>query len=174
MATGSLVTSSITGLPGHLVRHVSLDNINISMKGGERTAGSLDVPELPAQYPEAWMFGVLPAYGFYARHVEGLTMHNVRVRWETEDARPAMVFDDAREVNLDAFQTSTVSGDAPLIRLHNVVGAFIQSARVPPTAKLLVQLTGADSREIKIGDGFLRGAKPIKAGREVPASAIVR
>jgi len=174
VATGSLITSSITGLPGHLVRHVSLENINISMKGGERTAGSLDVPELPEKYPEAWMFGVLPAYGLYARHVEGLTLRNVQVRWEAEDARPAMVFDDARELYIEGFQTGTASGDAPLVRLHNVMGAFIRGARVPPAAKLLLQVTGGESREIKVGDGFLRGAKPIEAGREVPATAIVQ
>ena len=173
VATGSLVTSSVTGLPGHLVRQVSLDNINISMKGGERTAGSLEVPELADKYPEAWMFGVLPAYGLYARHVESLTLRNVRVRWEAEDARPAMVFDDARELYLEGFQTDTASGGAPLIRLHNAAAAFIRGARIPPSAKLFVEVTGAESREIKVGDGFLRGVKPAAAGPEVAATAIV-
>jgi polygalacturonase len=174
VATGSLVTSSITGLPGHLVRRVSLDNINISMKGGERAAGSLEVPELADHYPEAWMFGVLPAYGLYARHVEELTLRNVRTRWEAEDARPAMVFDDAREVQLDAFQTDTVAGDAPVIRLHNAAAAFIGGVRVPAAAKLLVQVTGSETREIKVGDGFLRGVKAVAAGSEVPASALLQ
>jgi polygalacturonase len=173
VATGSLITSSITGLPGHMVRHVSLDNINISMKGGERTAGSLDVPELPAQYPEAWMFGTLPAFGFYARHVAGLTMRNVQVRWEAEDARPAMIFDDARELQIDGFQASAPAGDAPLIRLHNTSAAFVRGAQVPPSAKLLVRVSGGESREIKIGDGLLRGVKAVAIDPEVPATAVV-
>jgi hypothetical protein len=173
VATGSLITSSVTGLPGHLVRRVSLDNINISMKGGEKSIPSLDVPELPEKYPEAWMFGILPAYGFYARHVEGLTMRNVRVRWEDADARPAMVFDDVRELHLDAFQTDTVSGDAELIRLHNANGAFLRGARAPSGAQLLVKVTGEQSREIKIADAFPGGAKTLVAGPEVPATAMV-
>jgi polygalacturonase len=173
VATGSLIASSVTGLPGHLVRRVSLDNINISMKGGEKGIPSLDVPELPEKYPEAWMFGILPAYGFYARHVEGLTMRNVRVRWEEADARPGMVFDDVKELYLDAVQTDTASGDAPLVRLHNANGAFLRGARVPSGAQLLVKVTGEQSREIKIADAFPGSAKPVVAGPEVPATAII-
>ena len=30
-----------------------------------------NVPELPTSYPEPSIFGILPAYGFYARHVKG-------------------------------------------------------------------------------------------------------
>jgi len=174
VATGSLITSSITGLPGHPVRRVSLDNIRVSMKGGERMAVSLDVPELPEKYPEAWMFGVLPAYGFYARHIEGLTMRNVQSHWEEADARPAMVFDDVSELYLDAFQTDVAAGDAPLIRLHNTNGAFVRGAKPPSGVKLLVQVTGERSREIRVGEGFSRDAKPVSAGAEVPASAIIR
>lgn len=174
VATGSLITSSITGLPGHPVRNVSLDNVNISMKGGEKKVRSLDdVPELPAQYPEAWMFGTLPSYGFYSRHVEGLTMRNVQTRWEAEDLRPAMVFDDVRNLYLDAFQTSTLAGDAPLILLHNTATAFVRDALVPPAARVLVQVTGAVSRQIKVSSPLPRGARTVQAGREVPRQAIL-
>ncbi|MFN0171260.1 MAG: glycoside hydrolase family 28 protein [Bryobacteraceae bacterium] len=173
VATGSLVTSSITGLPGHMVRRVSLENINISMKGGHGKMESLEVPELPEKYPEAWMFGSLPAYGFYARHVEGLTLRNVQVRWEEADARPGMVFDDVKDLFLDAFQTDTVSGGAPLIRLHNTNGAFVRGARIPSGARLLVEVTGVESREIKVTEGLLRGAQSVAAGGEVPTGAIV-
>jgi len=174
VATGSLVTSSITGLPGHPVRHVSLDNINISMKGGESKAGGLDVPELPEKYPEAWMFGTLPAYGFYARHVEGLAMSNVQVRWEEPDVRPAMIFDDVADLFLDAFHTSTYTGDAPLIRLHNSGDVLVRDARIPAPARRFALVSGERSREIKIGDVFPRGAKLVERGREVGAKAIVR
>jgi hypothetical protein len=33
------------------------------------------VPELPADYPECDMFGWLPAYGLYCRHVKNLRLH---------------------------------------------------------------------------------------------------
>ena len=156
VATGGLVTSSVTGLPGHLVRQVSLDNISISMKGGEGTAGGLAVPELADHYPEAWMFGTLPAYGFYARHAEGLTLRNVRVRWEAEDVRPAMVFDDVRALTVDGFQAGTAAGEAPVVRLHNVVDGWMGVARVPAGVRKLTEVTGEGSPGVRVVDGAPR------------------
>ena len=173
VATGSLITSSITGLPGHPVRRISLENINISMKGGEREPVSLDVPELPAQYPEAWMFGKLPAYAFYSRHVEGLTMSHVRVQWEEADVRPAMVFDDVRNLYLDAFQAGAASGGAPLLLLHNTAGALVRGPLVPEGARLLLRVSGANSREIRVTGGLLRGAQAAAADSGAPAGAIL-
>jgi hypothetical protein len=43
-------------------------------------------------YPEPSMFGPTPAYGLWARHVEGLNLDNVRIETLTPDpssARPA-------------------------------------------------------------------------------------
>lgn len=55
-----------------------------------------NVPELPAVYPEPSNWGILPAYGLYARHVEGLELDNVRTRYLVKEERPAVVFDDVR------------------------------------------------------------------------------
>lgn len=172
VATGSLITSSVTGLPGHRVRRVSLDNINISMKGGEREQPGLDVPELADHYPEAWMFGTLPAHGLYARHAEGLTLRNVQLHWEAEDVRPAMVLDDVWGLTVDGFQTETAAGDAALIRMHNAGEALIHGARVPAGTKALVEVTGSESRDIRIHGGLLRGARPVIHGPEAPAPAV--
>jgi len=98
VATGALRTCPIAGLPGHPVRGVTLSDINITFQGGEQTAGKREVPEYPEKYPEATMFGLLPAYGLWARHVEGLTLRNVRLRTERADARPALLFDDVAEL----------------------------------------------------------------------------
>ncbi len=53
-----------------------------------------NVPELPGVYPEPSNWGILPAYGLYARHVDGLRLSNVELSYIVEDERPAMVFDD--------------------------------------------------------------------------------
>jgi hypothetical protein len=49
---------------------------------------------MPREYPEPSLFGVLPAYGIYARHVVGLTMENVSLSYKVQDERPAVVLDD--------------------------------------------------------------------------------
>ena len=59
-----------------------------------------DVPEVPKKYPEFSMFGELPAWGFYVRHVEGLKIKNVNIKIKKGDYRPAFVFDDVEDLKL--------------------------------------------------------------------------
>ena len=47
------------------------------------------------------MFGELPSWGFYVRHVRGLSLKNVGLSLADADFRPAMVFDDAQDVRLE-------------------------------------------------------------------------
>lgn len=95
------IPASITGLPGHCVENITLEDVSISYPGRGTPARAYipeaeksRVPELPADYPEYDMFGELPAYGLYARHVRGLKLRRVSLTAEREDYRPAQVFDD--------------------------------------------------------------------------------
>jgi polygalacturonase len=98
VATGGTLASSITGLPGHFVENVSLNNIDITMVGGGgRTAAP--VPEVQSDYPHAPMFGPLPASGLYARHVRGLSLTAVRLRTMKHDERPTLVLEDVTQVH---------------------------------------------------------------------------
>jgi polygalacturonase len=94
VATGGDFASSITGIPGHPVEDVSLSDVSLAMKGGGAVAAAQPVPEAEVAYPHAPMFGTLPAYGLYVRHVRGLSMRNVRLSVEAADGRPAFVLDD--------------------------------------------------------------------------------
>ena len=58
------------------------------------------VPEAKAEYPEFSMFKELPSWGFYVRHVKGLTFENVTLLVKEDDFRPAMVFDDVSQLKL--------------------------------------------------------------------------
>jgi len=55
-----------------------------------------NIPEATRDYPEPTNFGVLPAYGMYARHVNGLTVKNLTVGFMIEDSRPAFALDDVQ------------------------------------------------------------------------------
>jgi hypothetical protein len=74
--------------------------------------GLRQIEEAPDRYPDAQMFGDLPAYGFYCRHVQGLSFENVTVTSTHEDGRPALVFDDVLELRLASFLTSPLRSDA--------------------------------------------------------------
>ncbi len=96
--------SSITGLPGHPVRQVSLDRISIRTIGGGALRNDA-VPELPEAYPNGRMFGELPAWGLYCRHVEGLRISGLDLAADATDARPPIWLEDvqnARLVDLEA------------------------------------------------------------------------
>ena len=117
--------SSITGIPGHPVENLTLENIEIIYPGrGNNGLANMpvsrltEVPEREALYPEFSMFGELPSWGFYVRHVEGLTMNNIKISIAAPDYRPAMIFDD---VNLLQLKSINVHGDIKLkpIILHN-------------------------------------------------------
>ena len=58
-----------------------------------------DVPEAIDSYPEFHMFGELPAWGFYLRHIDGLTLKNVSVCLEKSDYRDAVVTDDVINIS---------------------------------------------------------------------------
>jgi polygalacturonase len=107
--------SSITGLPGHPVQDVLLENIEILYPGRGNSGLAYrslyrldDIPEKASAYPEFSMFGELPAWGFYVRHMEGLTMRNIKLRIGADDYRPAFVFDDVDNLNLEAIE---IEGD---------------------------------------------------------------
>ena len=60
-----------------------------------------DVPEEVRKYPEFSMFGELPAWGFYVRHVNRITFHCVHLSLRDSDFRPAFVFDDVRQLTME-------------------------------------------------------------------------
>ena len=88
----------ISGIPGHPVEALTLEDIDIQLAGGGQQANGQDPPEKEAAYPEINMFGSgLPACGMFARHVEGLTQHNIKFTTTTPDPRPLVVFQDVTE-----------------------------------------------------------------------------
>jgi hypothetical protein len=95
------IPSSITGIPGHYVENVTLENIEV-LCPGKASKGMAYVPmsridKIPEninKYPEFSMFGELPAYGIYVRHVRGLKLKNVQYKLKDHDFRPVYVFDD--------------------------------------------------------------------------------
>ena len=156
---GAAMPSHITGIPGYPVRHVSLARVLIASEGRDREARGLEVPERIQDYPEASMFGILPAYAFYARHVENLTLSNVEARWSNEDFRPAMVFDDVRGLGIDGFSAAAAAGSSAVLWMNSVRDALVRGARTGP-APVFLKVTGASSRGI-----VLDGNDLSKAGR---------
>jgi polygalacturonase len=100
--------ASIAGIPGYSIENVTLENIEITYPGRASKGMAYlplsrlkDVLENEKGYPEFTMFGELPSWGFYVRHVNGIQMKNIKVTLEKEDFRPAFVFDDVKELRME-------------------------------------------------------------------------
>lgn len=92
-------------------------------EGMEDAAGSRDdpyaVPERVDAYPEASMFGLLPAYGFYIRHARGIEIDNVAIRLIDDDERPTFVVEDVAAIDVRGL-TVHRSGGEPIFVLRDV------------------------------------------------------
>jgi hypothetical protein len=134
--------ASITGIPGHDIEDVRLSNIRLYYRGGltqehfaTQPADMVNsrvprdsvprapyaVPERETAYPEPSALGILPAYGFYLRHVNGIVMDGVEVSFQREDRRPAFVLDDVRDAEFRGTRAQKAQG-VPTFVLINVDG----------------------------------------------------
>lgn len=133
----NLVPSSIIGIPGHPVKEVVLENIEIVYGGGasKQVAEVLlnklsTVTENEAGYPEFTMFGELPAWALYIRHAEGITLKNVKVSYLENDFRPAIVTDDVKGLILNKLSIPSFL-QLPVIVLQNTSGLAMEKLQLP-------------------------------------------
>lgn len=162
-ATGANRTGcSITGLPEAAAQNISLDNLRLGFAGGGKAEDARrTVPENPAKYPEYGMFGTLPAYGFYCRHVKGLRFSNVQLAFVEPDERPSLVCDDVEDLELFGWNAAATAKVNPVIQLTDVRNALIHGSRAPRGAPAFLRVAGKASAGIKLAANELSGAAKI-------------
>ena len=97
----SLAGVIVTGMEGTPIRNVSLSNIRIQYRGGGQKV-TTPYREQGTNYPEPRWAGPTPAYGLFARHVDGLRLRNVKFELMRPDERPEIILEDV--VNEDIEQ----------------------------------------------------------------------
>jgi len=149
----------IAGVPGHPVEDVHLSDIRVVYRGGlslddaarqpvsivnqffirgPGLSGPRDPynpPEQEKAYPEPSMFGLLPAYGLYARHAKGLSLRDVELSFAKDDARPAIVLDDVAGAEIDHVKAESAGG-APFIVLRKVTDFSVGGSSSVPDRRL--------------------------------------
>ncbi len=162
-AVGATIASSITGVPGRAASEISLKHIRLTAKGGgEARVAALPVPELEKTYPDAYMFWDLPAYGLYARHVEGLDLDGLDLAVDQPDGRPALVLDDVRRARVRALHAMPpADGEQPLLWLRSVRDCMVEAIRLRPGTRRLVRLSGQDTTAIRLAGGDLGRAERV-------------
>lgn len=122
-------SSLITGIPGHDIEDVQLNNIRIYYRAIDSAASQIQqvVPEIEKMYPEPQKFGVLPAYGFFIRHAKNIKLNNVEVSFLTSETRVPIILDDVKDIILNQVKAQVPAGQ-PMYKLHNVSGFEILPA----------------------------------------------
>lgn len=118
--TSSHYAALISGTPDFPIQDVTISNVKLVFPGGgtQRMATSQPAEKITT-YPEPGMFGWLPAWGFYVRHVDGLELRDIDLTCLTADARSPLIMSDVNGVDL-AHVTINGGGDRPVILLQNV------------------------------------------------------
>lgn len=117
--SASRAASTISGIPGHNIEDVQINNLQFFVQGGGTSEqAQIQVPEKENSYPEPTMFGTLPAYGFFIRHARGIEINNVSIHPMKPDSRPPFYLDDVRDVEFNNVKTPKESG-VPTFNLHD-------------------------------------------------------
>jgi len=110
----------ISGDKGHDIKDVSLSNIRIYYKGGGTAKqATREVPGYEKDYPEPWNFGIMPSYGFFIRHVDGIQLNNIEVSFKEPDFRPAIFLDNVKNAEFMFVRARKTEG-VPSLYLKNV------------------------------------------------------
>lgn len=119
--------SVISGIPGYNIENLRIENVKITHPGRASKGMAYvplsrlnQVPENMEAYPEFHMFGELPAWAFYVRHVKGVKFKNVELLLDQPDFRPAFVFDDVSEIKLQKLNLPEKNQQIILYNSHSL------------------------------------------------------
>ncbi len=149
----------VSGVPGHLIKNIWMEDISIHMKGEIRDAKAQlpDLPEKEVQYPEVWMFGPdMPAYATYLRHVEAAKFVRIAIEVELPDVRPALFLQDAHDASWDALRITGNPLSSCVAVAENSSGVhFDQPEYAFPAESFLKLVNGVGRDTSAVSDGSL-------------------
>jgi polygalacturonase len=137
----------ITGIPGHYIENVTISNVRIEYAGaGKRLDSEREIDEMIREYPKAKMFGTLPSYGLFVRHVKNIKLNNLTFSYKDKDERSVLIFDDVINGTINDLTAQSNETAAPFIWLKNSEKIKIRSSS--PIGKTAVFLKAELSKEI--------------------------
>ena len=103
------------------ITNVVLRNVQVEFAGGGTAAQAQQPVKGPGVDARS-----LPAWGIYARHVQTLTLEDVRFSLASDDARPVVHADRVERLTLDSFKFPRLPGVKEAIVTTNV-GTLLQN-----------------------------------------------
>lgn len=126
-------------------KSILLSGVRITFAGGADTAQSEGQGFSP--------YSVLASYGVYARNVENLELHDVRVDSTDADLRPAIFGENVGILDLDRFRAERSAGAAPPIQAAGL-GRLVIDGKQATEAQASVSDLKVPQGAITAGDPF--------------------
>lgn len=113
----SLAGIIVTGMPGEPLKNIYLSNIHLQYRGGGTAdLANRDYREQGINYPEPKFSKATPAYGLFARHVNGLYVDNVTFTTINPDYRPSVMLVDVKNDKITNLKSDIQKGVKEIIR----------------------------------------------------------
>jgi hypothetical protein len=152
VARNAKLASVIAGIPNAPVQQVHFRSISVDVVAGESGPTDLGmIPEKPIQYPDPTMFGPLPAYGFFLRHVDGISLTDIRLTAGAGEQRRGVVADDVVHLRMAEYEASDGDGRASFWG-NNLRNATLQMAN-------RCRLSGGRTQRVTLLGGAPAGRK---------------
>ena len=143
------------GLAEAPLEDISFTDISISL-ASQAEAGFADMAD-----------GLTPMQraGFFICNVRGLRLQNVEVE---NQLGPALLVENAGELEVAGFKNRTPPGNAPVIDLRNVGQAFVHGCQANRQTDVFIRLSGARTSDVVLSGNHMFGARmPVSMAVEV-------
>ena len=136
---GNSYTATITGMPGHAVSDVTVENVNLTVPGGDPASDATNVP--PTDYTSYVPkdLGTRPSYGWWMRNVSGITFTSDTVKFGKDDDRPAFITTDGANVKLDDVTAQRGSKSPYDVGFQSSTGSSVSGSKTTSGSTLKVQ-----------------------------------
>ena len=143
----------LSGVPGHSIENISFDDISLTSSGGgtAEQAAIRNLPEFVDRRPEFGVLGkTVPFVGFYARHVRGLTLSNVRFDAIKTDVRAAIVCENVENVEIAGAKLGATFSGESVIRLQRVKDVAVRDSVSFGTAGAFVRIEESQANDVTV------------------------
>lgn len=178
IASGAKLPSVIAGLPGAPVTGISIDGMSLAMVGVSTVSKTLEaIPESPKAYPQPTMFGPLPAYGLFMRHVSAISLRDLQIQASVQEALPAIVADDVDAMQLLGF-TDGGGKSASHLWFNNVRNSIVECICTLPAPPHSYHVSGARTANLDFkrigpkGIGLHDWNRALQIDADVPRHAV--
>jgi hypothetical protein len=131
-------TSTIMGKSGIPIENVTLTNVRLAVPGGHPSSDSSIVPPENDRHQPRFL-ATRPSYGWWLRHVRGVTFRDCDVSFDSNDGRPAFIADDGASIILDGFRAERGSSSPYDVGFRSVNGYLVVNSSTTSGAALRIR-----------------------------------